>query len=105
MVPPLTPLPSSPHGPARPPRSPCARRRSSPYMIQFMIFVMNTLLDPGSAMLDIPAALPPEEAPIMSTPTQDLNFTIDVDNITPLMRGEPPGGYDDGMTEDDETLH
>ena len=63
-------------------------------MIQFVIFIMNTLLDPGSAMLDIPAALPPEEVPIMSTLPQDSNFTINVDNYTPLLRGEPPGGYD-----------
>ena len=85
------PLPSSPHGPARPPRSPRARRRSSSIVNQLVILITSSLFDPGAATLDIPAALPPEEAPIMITSPQDLHLTIYDHKNEIITRGVPPG--------------
>ena len=100
LTPNWSPLVPSAHVPARPPRRPSAQRWRS-LIYPFMTSLMNTFLSVGQAMPQA-AAQPPKEGPIYSP--QDLHFIYEYDDLTPHSRGEPPGGYDDGMKEDDETL-
>ena len=95
------PLPSPPHGPARPQRCPLALRRPS-LIYPFMTSLMSTSLGAELAMPQAAAQLP-KEGPIYLTPLQDLH-PIHYNLKTLYTRGVPPGGEDDGRKEGQEKL-